>query len=289
MDSTRDNPFNRIQRCGWVIFTFLIFAFLLGTIAWFLRHPAPSLDDAAAIARYQTKERIDQAQATSLAEPAIEAAIPRVARQLAATQPAAVKKSEQLATGYVRSAPPGAAESGPPPQEAMLAYMTRGARIYAGKCQVCHGSEAMGDGANSPSLTGCIWAVGQSQRFSMIILNGLKGPSSNGKSFGAGMPSQAASISAEDLAAVMTYVRNHFGNRTDDVISVEKARAALTIAAARPNAGKQVSAVELSTVHLRSLLGPTIDPKSMVDPITLARVKAPVTAPVAAPATTPDS
>lgn len=285
MGATRDNPFIRRQTYGWAIFTFLIFAFLLGAIAWFMRHPTPSLDDAATILRYQTKERIDQAQAASLSESAIEAAIPGVAGQLAATQPAAVAKSEQLAMGYTHSAPPGAAESGPPPQEAMVAYMARGARIYAGKCQVCHGPEAMGDGANFPSLTGSIWATGQSQRFSMIILNGLKGPTSNGNSFGVSMPSQAASISAEDLAAVMTYVRNHFGNQTDDVISVEKAKAALTLAAARPKAGQQVNAMELSITHLRSLPGPTIDPKSLVDPITLARVKPPATA----PATDPDS
>jgi hypothetical protein len=95
MDPNRDHPFIRIQTAGWAIITFLIFALLLAVIAWFLRHAAPSLDDVAAAARYQTRGSIDQAQAASLSEAAIEAAIPGVARQLASSQPAAVEKPEQ--------------------------------------------------------------------------------------------------------------------------------------------------------------------------------------------------
>ena len=176
-------------------------------------------------------------------------------------------------TRYERTPPPGSAEQGPPPKEALAAYMAKGAKIYGAKCIVCHGPEAKGDGANFPALAGSKWATGETERFSMIILNGLKGPMSTGKSYGAGMPSQAIpSLSPEDFSGVMTYVRNHFGNNTGDVVTVEMAKAAMTISAARSNAGLQVTGDELTADHLKPLPGKALDPKAMVDPITLAPV-----------------
>ena len=192
-------------------------------------------------------------------------------------------------TGYERKPPPGNAEQGPPPKEALVAYMAKGAKIYGTKCIVCHGPEAKGDGANFPALAGSKWATGETQRFSMIILNGLKGPMSTGKSYGAGMPSQAIPpLSPEDFAGVMTYVRNHFGNHTGDVVTVEMAKAAITLSAARANAGLQVTGDELAADHLKSLPGKALAPNAMVDPVTLAlaRLAAPPVAPTP-PASTP--
>lgn len=201
--------------------------------------------------------------------------------------------------GYVRTPPPGVGETGPPPKEALAAYMAKGAKIYAGKCIVCHGPEAKGDGANFPALAGSKWATGETQRFAMIILNGLKGPMSTGKTYAAGMPSQAiGGLSPEDFAGVMTYVRNHFGNSTGDIVTVEMAKAAMKISGARANNGQQVTAEELTADHLKSLPGPVLDLKAMVDPVTLAptakpaRPEAPAPpAPTApgAPASAPDA
>ncbi len=177
--------------------------------------------------------------------------------------------------GYVRAPAPGAAASGPQSKEALAAYMAKGSKIYSAVCNGCHGSEAKGDGANYPALAGSKWVTGETERFAMIILNGLHGPTSIGKSFGAGMPSQAGSVaSPEDLAGVMTYVRNNFGNSTGDVVTVEMAKAAKEISAKRAKAGEQVSGEELTAEHLKSLPGTPLDPKTMVDPITLLPVAA---------------
>ena len=200
---------------------------------------------------------------------------------------------ELFRTRYERQPPPGSAEQGPPPKEALVAYMAKGAKIYGTKCIVCHGPEAKGDGANFPALAGSKWATGETERFAMIILNGLKGPMSTGKSYsaGTGMPSQAIPpMSPEDFAGVMTYVRNHFGNNTGDVVTVEMAKNAITISAARPNVGLQVTSDELTADHLKPLKGKALDPKAMVDPVTLAPVF--VAAPAKAatpPAATPEA
>ncbi len=177
--------------------------------------------------------------------------------------------------GYVRTPPPGAAEQGPPPKEALVAYMAKGAKIYSTKCIVCHGPEAKGDGANFPPLAGSKWATGETERFAMIVLNGLQGPTSSGKAYpGAGMPSQAPGLTPEDIAGAMTYVRNHFGNSTGDVVTVAMVKEAMKISAARAKTGLQVTSEELTADHLKALPGPTLDPKAMVDPITLVQVRA---------------
>jgi hypothetical protein len=84
------------------------------------------------------------------------------------------------------------------------------------------------------------------------------------------MPAQAAGLTAEDLAGVMTYLRNNFGNTTGDVTTAEMAKAALDISAARANVGQQTTGDELVANHEKALAGAPLDPKTMVDPVTLA-------------------
>ncbi len=174
--------------------------------------------------------------------------------------------------GYMRRPAPGSAEAAPAPKEAMVAYMTRGEKIYKARCAVCHGPEGKGDNVNFPSLAGSQWATGETQRMAMIVINGLKGPSSTGKTYLAGMPPQSLGMGPEDLAGVMTYVRNHFGNSTGDVVSVAMAKTAFEVSAARANAGQQTTAEELAAEHTKSLPGPALDAKAMVDALTLAPI-----------------
>ncbi len=174
--------------------------------------------------------------------------------------------------GYVRKAAPGQGTAGPEPKEALAAFVSRGTKIYTAKCNGCHGADAKGDGANYPSLAGSAWVNGETERFAMVILNGLQGATSTGKAYSAPMPPQGAGLSPEDLAAVMTYVRNSFGNSTGDVVTPEMAKAAMDISGKRAKAGQMATAAELEADHLRNLPGAPLDPKTMVDPKTLLPV-----------------
>lgn len=176
--------------------------------------------------------------------------------------------------GYVRAPAPGAADAGAVPKEALAAYMAKGAKIYSAKCNGCHGADAKGNGSTFPALAGATWPNGETERFAMIILNGLEGPVDDGKTYGV-MPPQGIGMTAEDLAGIMTYVRNNFGNSKGDVITLDMAKAALEISAKRKNAGKAVTGAELTAEHLKELPGDKLDPKTMLDPITLAPAKAP--------------
>ena len=176
--------------------------------------------------------------------------------------------------GYVRAPAGGAEDTGPVPKEALAAYSAKGAKIYTAKCNGCHGSDAKGNGSTFPTLVGSTWVLGETERFAMVILNGLEGPVSDGKTYGV-MPPQGIGMGAEDLAGVMTYIRNNFGNSKGDVVTTEMAKAALDASAARKNAGRSVTAAELTADHVKDLPGEKLDAKTMLDPITLAPAKAP--------------
>ncbi len=99
MDPTRDNPIIRFAAFWWALGTVLVFALVFAGI-WFCNRGAPvSLEDVAAAARYQTRTRINQAQASQLDQSAIDAAISGVAQQLVTARPAAVVEPAQLVPG----------------------------------------------------------------------------------------------------------------------------------------------------------------------------------------------
>lgn len=175
--------------------------------------------------------------------------------------------------GYVRTPAVGADEQGVVPKEALAAFMAKGSKIYSSKCNGCHGADGRGNGSTFPSLAGSAWVTGETEVLSMVILNGLQGPISNGKTYGV-MPPQGIGMTAEDLAGIMTFVRNNFGNSTGDVVTLEMAQAAIDISAARSNAGQMASATELNADHKKNLPGEPLAPTTLVDPITLAPAQA---------------
>jgi len=176
--------------------------------------------------------------------------------------------------GYVRGSAEGTVDSGPKPKTALAAFSAKGSKIYGAKCSGCHNPSGSGDGVNYPSLAGSEWVTGDTQKFAMIILNGLQGPTSTGKVYGAGvMPAQGTGMSAEDLASVMTFLRNGFGNSTGDVVSPEMAANAIDISGSRDNPGSSVNAEEIVAKHMVNLPGEYLDPTTMVNPATFAPIE----------------
>jgi mono/diheme cytochrome c family protein len=180
---------------------------------------------------------------------------------------------DTLRADYVRVIPADDEASGPPPGPALDVYMKKGAKIYS-KCSGCHGPDGKGDGNAYPSLAGSEWVKGETERFAMVVLNGLTGPTSTGKTFGV-MPAQGAGMSGEDLAALMTYVRNTFGNSTGDVVTKQMGVAALEISNARAKAGAPVTADELNADHKKNLPGDPLEASLPIDPVSLEPVAAP--------------
>lgn len=172
---------------------------------------------------------------------------------------------------YKRTPSPDEEGAGPPPAEALVAYSKKGGKLYSAKCSGCHGPDAKGDGSNYPSLAGSAWVTGKTERLAMIILNGLHGPTSSGKIYGAaGMPAQGGGMTDADLAGLMTFLRNNVGNSTGDIVTAEMTKAAFEASGKRAKAGTQVDKGELDADHDKDLPGEKLDPKTMVDQATLA-------------------
>ena len=187
--------------------------------------------------------------------------------------------------GYVRDRAPGSTATPPPPKPALEAYMARGKKVFEANCTTCHGPEAKGNGSTYPTLVGSPWAMGETQRFAMIVLNGLQGEASDKKKYGVMTAggTQGPGITAPEVAGVMTYVRNHFGNTKGDVVTVEMVQNAMKISVARKLAGTPMTTEELTADHLKPLPGKEVAATTMVDPLTFEPVAAAAT-PAATPA-----
>ena len=249
MDPSRDNPIIRFTTFWWGIGTFFIFAVLFAVIWLFARSEPTTLEDAAAKPRYETKAKIDAAQAASLTADAIKAATRVVGKQLAASKPAAVETPAQVVAGSETSkklaaAPavdtsaidaPAAADEPIDP-----AVMVLGKASYM-ICGACHGQNGEG-GPIAPPLAASEWVTGPVSNLIRIQLRGLQGPITvAGKEYD--MPGGMAALSYqtdEQIAGVLTYIRNSFGNKASAVKPEQ-------VAALRGEVGKpQVTAAELT-------------------------------------------
>lgn len=102
----------------------------------------------------------------------------------------------------------GAAEAALAGQEMSLSdLLARGEQVYGGQCLACHG--ANGEGGVGKAIAGSAVALGDISKHLEV---GIKGVS------GTAMQAFGGQLSDVDMAAVITYQRNAFGNNTGDVV-----------------------------------------------------------------------
>ncbi|MBX3741674.1 MAG: c-type cytochrome [Akkermansiaceae bacterium] len=230
MDSSRDNLFTRFTTFWWALFVFAGFGVLLAVIWLFNNSEPKNLEDVVAVARYKNKEEVLKAQATALPQEAIDKAISGVAAKLAASKPAAVATDAQIVPGSARAEAKAAGGSVDPTEinkaaaestEAVdPAVLAKGQASYL-LCGACHGQNGEGVPMAGPPLAGSEWVTGPVSNLVILGFRGLIGPITvAGKEhteFVAGMAPMAAAMSDEDYAAVLTYIRNSFGNKASPV------------------------------------------------------------------------
>lgn len=226
MDPNRDNPIVRFTTFWWGIGAFLIFAALLTVIILFNSKKPATLEDAAAKPRYEIKAKVEAAQAANLPKEAIEAAIPAVAQKLAASKPAAVEKPDQVVPGSATAAKLAAApavdtssiDAAPAADEPIDPAVMEIGKVQFMVCAACHGQNGEG-GPIAPPLAGSDWVTGPVSNLIRIQLRGLQGPITvAGKEYNFPAPMAALAYQTDDqVAAVLTYVRNSFGNKAPAV------------------------------------------------------------------------
>lgn len=118
-------------------------------------------------------------------------------------------------TGNGLSETAGAA--GPVAPAAPQDPMQLGAEVY-NACLQCHQGDGKGLSGQFPPLAASDYVTGDARRFAAILLNGISGPFTvNGTLYNSQMPAWRESYNDEEMAAVMTYVRNSFGNKAAPV------------------------------------------------------------------------
>ncbi len=96
-----------------------------------------------------------------------------------------------------------------------------------GHCATCHQPDGAGLEPAWPPLAGSPWVTGDADRLVKLTLHGLMGPLEvNGKSYDGQVPMTpfGGLLDDEETAAVLTYVRNHFGNRAPAVSAEQVAK-----------------------------------------------------------------
>ena len=124
-----------------------------------------------------------------------------------------------------RPTPPDKAKADP----ALAASITRGAVVYKNVCITCHMADGGGVPNMNPPLIKTEYVLGDKTRLARIVLAGLAEPIEiDGNDYKQHMPAQAY-LTDQQVADVLTYVRNKFGNKASavQVAEVKAVRAKL--------------------------------------------------------------
>tara|TARA_R110002012_G_scaffold142411_1_gene300396 strand:- start:30500 stop:32269 length:1770 start_codon:yes stop_codon:yes gene_type:complete len=92
-----------------------------------------------------------------------------------------------------------------------------GEKTYLTYCGSCHQNNGKGASGRFPPLAGAPWVVGDKGLLISIVLNGMEGSITvNGEEYNNVMP-QHSFLSDEEVAGVLTYIRQSFGNEASEV------------------------------------------------------------------------
>lgn len=157
-------------------------------------------------------EQGGSAPTESEAEPvAVAAATSESETEVAAEEPAPAETAEAETEAEAEAEPE--AES----LESMDALVAKGEQVYAQACASCHQPNGQGLPPTFPALAGSAIATGPVEAHIDIVLNGKPGTA---------MVAFGGTLSDEDIAAVVTYERNAWGNDTGDVVTAADVAAA---------------------------------------------------------------
>lgn len=143
------------------------------------------------------------------------------------------------------------------PKPVEISLFDRGARIYRNQCAQCHQASGQGVAGVYPPLVGTDWVTGHPQVVSRILINGLNGPIEVlGNTYNGNMPAfgpGGLGLNNRDIAAVITYIRQEWGNDASEVTQD-------MIAAYVADYGGRRAPWTAS--ELRDGLGPVLEPES---------------------------
>lgn len=98
-----------------------------------------------------------------------------------------------------------------------VASIARGKKVYDATCVACHQADGQGVPDATPTLVKTKWVLGDKAALAKIILKGMQGVEIDGDTYRTLMPAQENILTDQQIADVLTYVRNSFGNKAGAV------------------------------------------------------------------------
>jgi mono/diheme cytochrome c family protein len=101
--------------------------------------------------------------------------------------------------------------------------IARGSRVYRNRCAQCHQAEGQGVAGVYPTLVGTEWVTGSDERLVKILLHGLEGEIVvRGNTYNGAMPAfgpgpGGLNIGDRDIGAVVTFIRQAWGNNAEAI------------------------------------------------------------------------
>jgi mono/diheme cytochrome c family protein len=93
----------------------------------------------------------------------------------------------------------------------------QGKAVYA-NCVTCHQPTGLGLAPAFPPLAKSEFVNGSPKRLAMILLKGLQGPIKvNGAAFNGAMPAWGGALTDKKIAAVLSYIRQEWGNTAGEI------------------------------------------------------------------------
>ncbi|MEO0454765.1 MAG: cytochrome c, partial [Verrucomicrobiota bacterium] len=104
------------------------------------------------------------------------------------------------------------------PEDPAAKLLKLGKRTYTTYCQSCHQGSGMGVAGVYPPLSGSEWVLDTTIRPTLIVLNGLQGPIQvKGNTYNQVMAQWGSALSDKEIAAVVSYIRNEWGNQATTI------------------------------------------------------------------------
>jgi len=150
---------------------------------------------------------------------------------------------------WLQSSQPVAQATTPDPAEETV----NGANIYSSRCANCHQADGEGVANAFPPLTRARWVEDKGQII-RILLHGMQGPVEvRGSTYNGNMPAWGNILSDREIAAVITHVRQSWGNDHSEVTAEE----ITAVRSATEGQAQPWTAQELNQDENRTVPGPS--------------------------------
>ena len=107
------------------------------------------------------------------------------------------------------------------PGGGLQASIARGEIVYKSTCLACHMADAGGVPNMNPPLIKTKWVLGDKKTLVQVVLKGMTGQVEvNGDSY-QNVMAPHADLTDQQIADVLTYIRNNFGNKASAVTAAQ--------------------------------------------------------------------